>query len=115
MATVKQKKAALETLEVVRNGKSATKGEILRNADYSKNISEQPSRVLESKGYKEELAKYGLTEELISTALVDDIKAKPKKRLGELSLAADLLGMKQKTPNLTLNQVNIGEIKKEYE
>ena len=95
MATLKQKKAAKITLEVVRNPIKTTKGEILRAADYSPKVSHQPSRVFESKGFKQELENFGLTEEFITTSLVDDILAKPAKRFFELNLGAEILGMKQ--------------------
>lgn len=64
-------------------------------------------QVFEAPGFKVALSEYGLTESLVAKALVADIKAKPQKRLGELSLAAEILGMKKHTEvnnskNLTL-------------
>ena len=35
----------------------------------------------------------GLTEDLVTTALVEDIKAKPEKRVQELKLGAEILQM----------------------
>lgn len=61
MATLKQKIVAKEVLEIVRNGKGngkgnkSTYGKILRKAGYSRKSSIQPSRVMRSKGVKEEL------------------------------------------------------------
>lgn len=51
--------------------------------------------VEKTQGFKAALASYGLTEKLIATALADDIKNKPRNRYHELSLAADILGMKK--------------------
>ncbi len=51
---------------------------------------------LHSEGVNRALQKYGLNEDLVTSALVDDIRAKPEKRLGELTLAADILGMRLK-------------------
>lgn len=75
-----------------------TKGELVEMGGYSKAVQDHPAKVLESKGFKQALAEYGLTEELITTSLVSDIKAKPKKRFLELSLGAEILGMKKRDP-----------------
>jgi hypothetical protein len=66
---------------------------MLVNVGYSRNIAEQPSRILEAPGFKQALAEFGLTEELITSALVSDIKGKPAKRHQELKLGAEILGM----------------------
>ncbi len=64
------------------------------------------------------MAKYGLTESLVTRALVSDIKAKPKRRIKELELGADILGMRQRAeqPNSTnILVVNItGESSSRY-
>ena len=62
--------------------------------------------ITQSVGYKAELAKYGLTEELITSALVEDIEKKPQKRVRELELGADILSMR-KRPIETQNTINI--------
>ncbi len=49
-----------------------------------------------SNGLKVALEKYGLNEDLVTSALTDDINNKPGKRLGELTLAANILGMIKK-------------------
>ena len=96
MATLLQKKAAEKVLEVIGSASKQTKGEILREVGYSDAISLNPKLVLESEGFKQELAVYGLTEEFITSALVEDIKAKPRKRFFELNLGAEILGMKKR-------------------
>jgi len=100
MATVKQKKAA----KVVISGGTPTDG--MRAANYAPSVIRKPIVLTESQGYKEALAEYGLTEELITSALVEDIAKKPQKRLGELSLGADILGMKKGDEN-QVPQINI--------
>ena len=75
-----------------------TKGEALLQAGYSPIVALSPTKVTESKGYKELLKEYGLTEGLITKALVSDIKAKPKRRFFELSLGSEILGMKKRAP-----------------
>jgi len=73
--------------------KPITTGQVLENVGYSDKAAETPSRVLESRGFKQSLAEFGLTEELITCALTEDIKAKPAKRVAELKLGAEILGM----------------------
>lgn len=66
------------------------------------------NQVFKTPGYLSALAKYGLTEDLIATALVEDIKSKPRNRIHELALGADILGMRKRhaevdnSKNLTL-------------
>jgi len=96
MPTQKQKMAAKKISENI--GKKTT-GELLRESGYSRSISETPELATKGKGFKEEMAKYGLTEELISCSLVDDIKKKPQARKGELELGAKILRMGQDDDN----------------
>jgi hypothetical protein len=91
MPTLKQQKLAKLRLE----NPHLEKGELVELGGYSPAVIKTPAKALESKGYKEALAQYGLTEELVTTALVEDIENKPNKRVNELALAADILGMKK--------------------
>lgn len=75
------------------------KGKLVELGGYGEVVQNQPSKALDSKGYKEALAEYGLTEELITTSLVSDIKEKPKHRFLELNLGAEILGMKDRDMN----------------
>ena len=93
MPTHKQKQA----VKIMVNNGSPT--EAMRAANYAPSAVRTPKVLTESKGYKELLKSYGLTEELVSLALVEDIKGKPSKRVAELSLASDILGMKNKDTN----------------
>ena len=102
--TIKQKKAFKN---MVGNGGNVTQAMI--DAKYSPATANTPQKLTESEGYKMLLEESGLTQELIATSLVDDIKAKPKARLGELSLGADILGMKQKGNSLIAVQVNVAD------
>lgn len=91
-----QKKAAEIVVEKVRSAKKRiSKGEVLKEAGYSAAMQIVPAKVFESPGFKEELVNFGLTEDLIKTALVDDIQNKPRKRFLELSLGAEILGLKK--------------------
>ena len=80
--------------------------QVLLEAGYDHSTATVPTLVTESKGYKAELAQYGLTEELVTVALVEDIKAKPARRVPELNLAADILNMR-KRPESDKPTINI--------
>ena len=71
---------------------SSSKKEGLTAAGYSKAIAKQPHKVIESKGFIKALEEIGLTDDFLNKALFDDIKMKPKQRLGELTLAYKLKG-----------------------
>ena len=93
--TPKQRQAAKKIIENQRIDKPKDLGVVLADIGYSKGIQETPSIVIESQGFKQAIRDMGLTEELITSSLVKDIKKKPKNRLGELRLGAEILGMKQ--------------------
>lgn len=97
--TIRQKRAAKIAADNVSQNLHKSQKDILLEAGYDISTAEKPQLVTETKGYKAELARYGLTEELVTTALVDDIKAKPARRVPELNLAADILNMRRKTPD----------------
>lgn len=93
--TLKQKRAAKAIAENALIDKPRNLGEVLAGVGYGK-IVQDPRRITESIGFKQALHDLGLTEELITTSLVSDIRDKPKNRLGELKLGAELLGMVKK-------------------
>lgn len=95
MATTKQRKAT----KVVVNGGTPTDG--MREANYAPSVIRKPEVLTKSKGYKEVLAEYGLTEELVTAALVEDISNKPQNRLGEMRLGAEILGMNKREDSET--------------
>src|SRR3990167_1291501 len=97
MATTKQKKAVKKIVE--NRGMAISRIMADPEVGYKAVTAKNPKNLTESKGYKEELSRYGLTEKLITTALVSDIEAKPKKRFLELSLGAEILGMKKREVN----------------
>ena len=88
MATRKCKNAVSK---LVGNGGNVTQAMI--EAGYSKNTAHTPSKLTESKGYKEVCEEYGLTDSLILKCLVDDIKGKPLNRKPELELGAKITGL----------------------
>ncbi len=104
MSTIKQKRA-LEKL--VENGGNVTQA--MRDVGYSEGTVNNPSNLTHSKGYKEILDDYGLTENLIVESLVSDIKSKPNERLRELVLASDILRIKEKTLLSDKREIDTGK------
>ena len=104
MATQMQEAAVERLVEI--GGKSVSRAMRTSKKPYSPKTAQTPKKLTESKGFKEVLEKYGLTEGFITKALVEDIKAKPQERYSELNLGADILGMK-KSSEAGGNKVNI--------
>ena len=93
MPTIKQRRAFDKILENAGNvSKSMTQ------VGYAPGTARNPKELTDSIGYQELLREAGLTEDLIATSLVEDIKAKPLKRIAELNLGAEVLGMKKREP-----------------
>lgn len=108
--TIRQKKA----FDFMVEG-SGTKGEALVKAGYSEATAQTPTKVTDSVGWQMLLAEAGLTPSLIVNSLTADIKAKPKQRVGELRLGADLLGLIKRGDNPSIAiQVNVNELREKY-
>jgi len=88
-----QRKAAKAVVENAKLAKPQPLKTVLLNVGYGASLQDQPGRVLQSRGFKLALEEMGLTDKLITTSLVSDIEEKPKNRLGELKLGAEILGM----------------------
>ena len=116
MPTLRQRKVAKLIIENATLDKPLNGGQIVEKGRYSKSMVIKPSKVLESKGVKDALAEYGLTEELITSSLVSDIENKPKNRLGELRLGAEILKMNEREggENKTLVLVVTSETAERY-
>ena len=69
MATIKQKDAVGKLVENRGNISKA-----MRDAGYADKTAKNPKNLTESKGFEELCEEYGLTDKLILTSLVDDIK-----------------------------------------
>lgn len=87
MATQRQKKALLK---VVENHGNVSKA--MRDVGYDETTAKNPKNLTDSKGFKELCEEFGLTDELILTSLVEDIKLKPQNRKPELELATKIKG-----------------------
>lgn len=99
-ATIRQKKAA----KLIATNPGKPLKEIMIEAGYSENSAHNPRQALLSKkGFLQICDDYGLTDELILTSLVEDIKGKPGRRVQELTLGADIRGMRQRGAYLQVN------------
>ena len=103
--TVRQIKAHDNMIE---NG--ANKSKALKSAGYSNAIASNPSKVIESEGFKQLCTRVGLTDELITSSLTDDIKAKPKQRKAELELGAKILGTGNMNKTQTETAITLTDI-----
>lgn len=103
--TPRQRKGAKAVIENLTSENPKSLGAVLDSVGYGK-IVQDPQRITESPGFKQALAELGLTDELITTSLVNDIKDKPKARLGELKLGAEILGMVKREDSNDKPKVN---------
>lgn len=97
MATRKQKKAVQKMVE---NGGVVSRA--MRDAGYSEETAKTPKKLTESKGFKELLEQY-LPDDLILSALEEDIRAKKMNRKGELELASKIKGLLTNKTDITSN------------
>lgn len=107
--TQRQKVAAKAVADNLVADKPLPLGKVLENSGYSEKTALTPKTVTELAGFKQALYDLGLTEGLITSSLVSDIQEKPKNRLGELKLGAELLGMVKReddTPKAQGNTYN---------
>jgi hypothetical protein len=111
MSTILQQNLAREIVKNATRKKPLNKGKLLEIAGYDKTTAEAtPTKIIEQKGVKDALREWGLTEELIASSLVDDIRDKPKNRSKELSLGAEILGMKAKENDVVPTVTNFTQI-----
>lgn len=96
MTTVKQRTAFHKMVE---NGGVASTAMI--SANYSPATAKTPQKLTESKGFQELCNEYGLTDDFLVKALVDDIDKKPKNRKAELELAFKIKGRMDDKPENT--------------
>ena len=94
MATIRQK---LAFNQLVGNGGNVTKAMLSKNPETNKTIyapatANTPSKLTNSEGFKELCDEVGLTDNFLTKALYDDIKAKKKNRKPELELAFKVKG-----------------------
>jgi len=89
--TVRQKQAFQNMSEIIGNGGSI--GNALVKAGYSEITAKTPKRVTETRGFRQLCNESGLTEKLVITALVEDIKNKPGDRIREIITVCRMLGL----------------------
>lgn len=105
--TPKQRKAAKAVLDNLTKKNPEPLNRVMEISGFGTGAINTPSIVTESRGFKVALAELGLTEDLITTSLVEDIENKPQHRIQELKLGAEILGMvKREEPNRTNESKN---------
>ena len=100
MATSKQTKALNNLVENKGN-----LGKAMREAGYSKSVSNNPKNLTNSKGYRALADELGLTDTFITDCLLEDIKAKPQNRKGELELASKIKGLQTDRHEIEITEV----------
>lgn len=110
MPTIRQRKAVDK---IVENRGNISKAMI--EAGYDETTAKNPKNLTESKGFKQLLEEAGLTPSLIINSLTEDIRAKPKQRVGELRLGADIIGLIKRgnNPGVAI-QVNVNQFREKY-
>lgn len=99
-----QKRAVNNIVKQKLSKGRVNKKNALLDAGYSPATASVPKIVTETKGFKQAMAEAGLTQENIAAYLSADIVAKPTRRLGELKLASELLGLLEQKVNVTVDE-----------
>lgn len=102
--TQNQERAVDNVIKQRATGNKVNLGNALKDAGYAPSVTKNPKVVTESLGFKEAMAKYGLTEEKWASYLAADLEAKPKERLGELKLAAEVMNLTKQNINLSVQR-----------
>ena len=91
------------------------KSQALIQAGYSELSAKNPKQVMETKGFKQAMQELGLTDELLISSLVSDIKSK-ENRFNELQLGFKVRGHLRDnvSENKTLILITSGESAKRY-
>jgi len=105
MPTIKQKKAFDNLLENVRKTTPDTKEQILVKSGYKK-ISKQPSRIFESKGFKELLAQ--IDDNVILNKFYEILQDTDKR--SSISAGIELLKLKDRYPD---KKLRLGRLEEE--
>ena len=103
--TEKQKEAA-DIIIAQKAAKKVNKGKALKEAGYSESVQKNPKLVTKSKGFLAYMDNAGLTEENLANYLAEDIKNKPKERLGEIRLAMEVRGLKKENININMERAD---------
>lgn len=102
--TTQQRRLANNVVEAIRSGKDYTNRELLIKSGYSEVKANSPSNVVERQGFQVELAKLGLTNELVVPMLVEDLKNNPNRRWLGLSIAGKWLRLEGKAEDSSASQ-----------
>lgn len=108
MATLNQKRVVDNILKQAENGGKISVRKAAKGI-YGKDIQNNPQRITQSKGFKELLEQY-LPDDVLLTALAEDIENKPRNRKAELELAFKVKGrLTNDQPGNITNILNVFE------
>ena len=103
---IKPKPAHRMVAEILKDNRGSLKDAMI-TAGYSEVTAKTPQNVTESKGFQAVMNECGLTESFIASALYDDIRKKPQRRVKELELAAKIKRMTANEASTGTNILNI--------
>ncbi len=106
MSTIKQKLALQKTLE---NGGNITQA--MRDAGYKETTINNPSNLTKSQAFQDMCEESGLTDTLLLSALIEDIKDKKGNKKAELELGFKIKGRLIQKTDITSadNQIFINQ------
>ena len=94
MPSLRQRRAVERIVE-----KRGSISSAMRDVGYKPATAKNPSNLTNSRGFKELCDELGLTETLLTEALVEDIKAKKGNRKAELELGYKVRGLLKEPDN----------------
>ena len=104
MTTIRQKKAAKLAVECITSGAPKTKGEILLEAGYSKDVAERPSTVWTAEGFQKELSKLGDDRYLWQLDQIATDREDKRACLEAIKMIFQLKGRFETKINITANE-----------
>jgi hypothetical protein len=87
-----------------------TLGSALAEVGYSKAVQESPTKVTDTRSFRQIAEELGLTKSFVLNALREDIEKKPQFRGQEIALAMKMHGMLDKTDEVEERDFNISWI-----
>jgi len=99
-----------ERIKQAKEGRS-NKKEAALNAGYSKACANSVKKSIESTRSYEQIMHEKLSDETLIDYLAEDLKKKPQERLGELKLAFDIKGLRDRDINIKTDNETINLLK----
>ncbi len=104
MISDKQRKVREIIIRKKMAGEDIIQQEVLKEAGYSDSSAKNSTQTFRSRGIQDAMKEAGLTVERFSQYLAYDLENKPKERLGELKLMADVLDITSSKVSVTVEK-----------